>query len=78
MAPTPLGIARAALDDLLELAGRKTPFYLATPLRDRTTVALALVGLRAGKDRGKAVTLITRLSTYYVSTAAPTAGRRAG
>jgi indole-3-acetate monooxygenase len=34
----PLGIARAALDELLELARRKTPSYLATPLRERVTV----------------------------------------
>jgi alkylation response protein AidB-like acyl-CoA dehydrogenase len=38
-----LGIARAAIDDLLELAGRKTPSYLTTPLRDRSSVQ-ALVG----------------------------------
>src|SRR5271167_3071233 len=39
----PLGIARAAIDDLLELAGRKKPSYMATPLRDRVTVQ-ALTG----------------------------------
>jgi indole-3-acetate monooxygenase len=33
-----LGIARAAIDDLLELAARKTPSYLAAPLRNRVTV----------------------------------------
>jgi alkylation response protein AidB-like acyl-CoA dehydrogenase len=38
IATVPLGIARAALDELLELAGRKTPFYLTTPLRERITV----------------------------------------
>ena len=43
LATVPLGIARAAIDDLLELAGRKTPSYLATPLRDRVTVQ-ALTG----------------------------------
>ena len=37
-----LGIARAAIDDLLELAGRKTPSYLATPLRNRVTVQAAI------------------------------------
>src|SRR6516162_497457 len=34
----PLGIAWAALDELLELARRKTPSYLTTPLRERATV----------------------------------------
>jgi alkylation response protein AidB-like acyl-CoA dehydrogenase len=38
-----LGIARAAIDDLLALAGRKTPSYLTTPLRDRSNVQ-ALIG----------------------------------
>jgi alkylation response protein AidB-like acyl-CoA dehydrogenase len=42
LATPPLGIARAAIDDLLELANRKTPSYLATPLRDRVTVQAAL------------------------------------
>jgi alkylation response protein AidB-like acyl-CoA dehydrogenase len=42
LATPPLGIARAAIDDLLELAGRKTPSYLATPLRDRVTVQAAI------------------------------------
>ena len=43
LATVPLGIARAAIDDLLELAGRKAPSYLATPLRDRVNIQ-ALVG----------------------------------
>lgn len=34
----PLGIARAAIDDLLELAKKKTPSYLTTPLKGRSTV----------------------------------------
>ncbi len=38
IATVPLGIARAALDELLELANRKTPSYLTTPLRERITV----------------------------------------
>ena len=38
IATVPLGIARAALDELLELASRKTPSYLTTGLRDRITV----------------------------------------
>jgi alkylation response protein AidB-like acyl-CoA dehydrogenase len=43
LATVPLGIARAAIDDLLELAGRKAPSYLATPLKDRVNIQ-ALVG----------------------------------
>jgi alkylation response protein AidB-like acyl-CoA dehydrogenase len=54
MAPTPLGIARAALDDLLELAGRKTPSYLATPLTDRTTVQAAIGEAEATLGAGRA------------------------
>jgi alkylation response protein AidB-like acyl-CoA dehydrogenase len=38
IATVPLGVARAALDELLELASRKTPSYLTTALRDRITV----------------------------------------
>lgn len=38
IATTPLGVARAALDELLELASRKTPSYLTTALRERITV----------------------------------------
>ena len=37
-----LGIARAAIDDLLELAAQKTPSYLATPLRNRTPIQSAI------------------------------------
>ena len=43
LATVPLGIARAAIDDLLELAARKAPSYLATPLKDRINIQ-ALVG----------------------------------
>src|SRR5262249_8452261 len=43
LSSVPLGIARAAIDELLELAGRKTPSYTAKPLRDRSTVH-ALIG----------------------------------
>jgi alkylation response protein AidB-like acyl-CoA dehydrogenase len=38
IATVPLGVARAALDELLELASRKTPSYLTTALRERITV----------------------------------------
>jgi indole-3-acetate monooxygenase len=54
LAPPPLGIARAALDDLLELAGRKTPSYLATPLRDRTSIQAAVGEAEATLGAGRA------------------------
>jgi indole-3-acetate monooxygenase len=38
-----LGIARAAIDELLELASRKTPSYTVKPLKDRATVH-AIIG----------------------------------
>ncbi|MBV8456684.1 MAG: hypothetical protein JO122_08745 [Acetobacteraceae bacterium] len=43
IATVPIGIARAAIDDLVELAGRKTPSYVTTPLKDRSSVQ-ALLG----------------------------------
>ncbi len=39
----PLGIARAAIDELLDLASRKTPSYTVKQLRDRSTVQ-AMIG----------------------------------
>lgn len=38
LSSVPLGIARAAIDELLDLASRKTPSYTVKPLRDRGTV----------------------------------------
>jgi indole-3-acetate monooxygenase len=37
-----LGIAQAAIDDVVDLAGTKTPFGLAAPLASRTTTQLAV------------------------------------
>jgi len=54
LAPPALGIARAAIDDLLELAARKTPAYLATPLRDRTPVQAAIGETEATLGAGRA------------------------
>jgi len=42
LATPPLGIARAAIDDLLELAKRKTPSYLSAPIGSRITVQAAI------------------------------------
>ena len=38
IASVALGIARAALDDFIELAGRKTPSYTQVALGDRSTI----------------------------------------
>jgi alkylation response protein AidB-like acyl-CoA dehydrogenase len=38
LATVALGIGRAAVDDLIALAGRKTPSYTAKPLRERDTI----------------------------------------
>ena len=38
LAPPALGIARAAIDALLDLGKQKTPNYMRTPLRERPTV----------------------------------------
>jgi indole-3-acetate monooxygenase len=46
--------AWAAIDDLLELAGRKTPSYLATPLRDRSTVQAVIGKAEATLGAGRA------------------------
>ncbi len=54
LAPPALGIARAAIDDLLELATRKTPAYLATPLRDRASVQAAIGETEATLGAGRA------------------------
>jgi indole-3-acetate monooxygenase len=54
LAPPALGIARAAIDDLLELAARKAPAYLTTPLRDRTPVQAAIGEAEATLGAGRA------------------------
>jgi alkylation response protein AidB-like acyl-CoA dehydrogenase len=42
LAACALGIAQAAIDDVLDLAGTKTPFGLVGPLASRTTTQLAV------------------------------------
>ena len=42
MAASALGIARAAIDELLRLAGTKTPFGMASTLSTRTTAQIAI------------------------------------
>jgi alkylation response protein AidB-like acyl-CoA dehydrogenase len=54
IAPVTLGIARAAIDDLIELAGQKTPSYLAKPLRNRTTVQAVVGEAEATLGAGRA------------------------
>ncbi len=48
-----LGIARAALDDLIELAKRKTPSYTQTSLADRPVVQDRIARARALIDAGR-------------------------
>ena len=54
LAPPALGIARAAIDDLLQLAAKKTPAYLATSLRDRTAIQAAIGEAEATLGAGRA------------------------
>jgi alkylation response protein AidB-like acyl-CoA dehydrogenase len=54
LATVPLGIARTAIDELLQLAGRKTPSYLATPLRDRIDIQAAIGEAEATLGAGRA------------------------
>lgn len=51
-----LGIAQAAIDDFLELAGEKTPSYTASTLRDRPVVQLRL---------GKAMATLEAARAYF-------------
>jgi indole-3-acetate monooxygenase len=54
LAPPALGTARAAIDDLLELAAEKTPAYLATPLRARSAVQSVIGEAEATLGAGRA------------------------
>jgi indole-3-acetate monooxygenase len=47
-----LGIARAALDDLIELAGRKVPSYTQVGLADRPVVQDRVARARASTEAG--------------------------
>jgi len=47
-----LGIARAALDDLIELAGKKTPSYTQLGLADRSAVQERVARARASIEAG--------------------------
>jgi alkylation response protein AidB-like acyl-CoA dehydrogenase len=49
-----LGIARAAIDDLLALASRKTPSYTVRPLRERDTVHAAVGEAQATLNAARA------------------------
>ena len=42
-----LGVARAAIDDFIEMAKKKTPMYTATPLRERSVVQLQVAEAEA-------------------------------
>jgi alkylation response protein AidB-like acyl-CoA dehydrogenase len=55
LAPPALGIARAAIDDLLELAAVKTPSFTGVALRDRQVVQRQLAQAEAELDAGRAL-----------------------
>ena len=42
-----LGVARAAIDDFIAMATKKTPMYTATPLRERSVVQLQVAEAEA-------------------------------
>ena len=54
LATVPLGIARAAIDDFLELARHKAPSYLATPLKDRSNIQALIGEAEAALGAGRA------------------------
>jgi alkylation response protein AidB-like acyl-CoA dehydrogenase len=47
LVPTALGVARAAIDDFIAMATKKTPMYTATPLRTRSVVQLQVAEAEA-------------------------------
>ena len=54
LAPPALGIARAAIDDLLETARRKTPAYTGSTLRERQVVQRQVAEAEATLGAGRA------------------------
>jgi alkylation response protein AidB-like acyl-CoA dehydrogenase len=54
LAPPALGVARAALDDLIELARKKTPSYTASPLSKRQVVQRQVAEAEATLSAGRA------------------------
>ena len=54
LAPPALGIARAALDEFVEMAGKKTPAYTGTSLRERPVVQAQVAQAEAELGAGRA------------------------
>ena len=54
LAPPALGVARAAIDDLLELARTKTPTFMGSPLRARQVVQRQVAEAEATLGAGRA------------------------
>jgi alkylation response protein AidB-like acyl-CoA dehydrogenase len=54
LAPPALGVARAAMDDLLELARTKTPTFMGSPLRARQVVQRQVAQAAATLGAGRA------------------------
>jgi alkylation response protein AidB-like acyl-CoA dehydrogenase len=74
-----LGIAQAAIDDIVDLAGSKTPFGGTTPLASRTTTQLAVCEAMAHVQAARALLYdeTTRLWHQVQSGALATAAQRA-
>jgi alkylation response protein AidB-like acyl-CoA dehydrogenase len=54
LAPPALGVARAAIDDLIEMAGKKTPRYTAATMKDRQVVQRQVAEATASLGAGRA------------------------
>lgn len=54
LAPPALGVAHAALDDLREMAGKKTPRHTAIPMRERQVVQRQVAEAAASLSAGRA------------------------
>jgi alkylation response protein AidB-like acyl-CoA dehydrogenase len=79
MAATALGIARAAIDELLRLAGTKTPFGMASTLATRATAQIAVCEALAATRSARALLVEETTSVWeLVQAGTPVAPDRLG